>query len=770
MILGACVALASMLGGPTGDEHGVVALRQALLDVTTNRRLLAVAAHPDDEDLATLVVERRRDGVRTAVALGTRGEGGQDEIGPELYRSLGVVRTREMEEAAAIHGARIRYLDLPDFGFSKTSEETLGVWGKDEAIRRLVRIVRDFRPHVMISNHDTKSGHGNHQVMGAAMLDAFDRAADPAFAPELGPAWSVAKCYVRSPRDRADVVVRARERDPVRGVTFFDLAAEALRHHRSQGTWDTLIGSEDGVRSYELMRTRVGKARESGLFDRVPSTSDELRSAGASREATAVDELVAEFRAVAIPSRPDDLAPWIAERLGRARALAARASGEPAARLASFAGRVENALVCALGAELDVDVVPEVSVPGEPIGVRARFSTLREVEWRGATLDGPIAGATIAAPLVGAAGDVRFAGRLDSGVHATRPAEEHLYDADADRPAIAVDARFRFDGEEIALRERTLLDVSTPIEIDVSPRRVLGRAGAPALVSVRLQNRLERPWRGTLRVGGRDVKAVSLRARADAAETIEIGDAPASRETRIVDVVADGSDHPIAQASVDVKACSVVVAPGLRVGVVETYDRTASDTLRALGVEYRPLEAADLATGDLRSLDTIVVDLRGYGVRPDLRENAQRLVEWVRAGGHLVVFYQKTGDWKPEYAPLPLAISGDRVTVETAPVQILRPEHPLLSLPNRVYPESFDGWVQERGLYFPKEYDRGYEELLAMADPGEKPLRGGLLFCRAGKGSYVYTSLVWYRQWRELQEGALAVFANLVSYPRYREP
>src|SRR5262249_18321335 len=141
VILAAAVTLASTVA-LGGDEHGVVALRQALLDATTDHCLLAVAAHPDDEDLATLVVERRRDGVRPAVARGPRGEGVQDEIGPELYRALGVVRTREMEEAAAIHGARIHYLDLVDFGFSKTAEETLGIWGKDEALRRLVRVVR----------------------------------------------------------------------------------------------------------------------------------------------------------------------------------------------------------------------------------------------------------------------------------------------------------------------------------------------------------------------------------------------------------------------------------------------------------------------------------------------------------------------------------------------------------------------------------------------------------------------------------------------------
>ncbi|MBI3848281.1 MAG: PIG-L family deacetylase [Planctomycetes bacterium] len=766
------LSLSLIVSSPPGGEGGVIALRQALQDVTTDYRLLAVAAHPDDEDLATLVVLRRRDGVRTDVALGTRGEGGQDEIGPELYRSLGVVRTREMEEAAAIHGAQVHYLDLADFGFSKTADETFGIWGKDEALRRLVRIIRRVRPQVMISNHDTKSGHGNHQVMGRAMIDAFERAADPAFAPELGAPWAVAKCYVRSPRSRANVVIESQERDPTRGVTYFDLAAEALRHHRSQGTWDSLIGGEDGARGYERVLTRVGTGNETSLFDHVPTLVDRLRTSGASAEARALDDITAQFRSVAIPSHPEALAPWIAGNLTRVRSLAGGARDrDVASALQDFAGRIEQALICSLGARIDVAVKPAIVVPGEPVRVTARFTSIgTPLDSVRLGLSGPLLGASIAAPSPADSHDLLFAGRLDAGVTATRPVEDHLYDYDEDRPALEIRANCRVSGADVSLSKRLPLDVTSAIEVEVSPRILLMRGGVPAMTAVRLHNRLERPWTGRLVVSGREPLAISLPARGEASQTIELASSNAPVETRTIQLVADGVNTPVSSTDVTTRMANVSVAPGLRVGVVETYDRTASDALRALRVDSRTLAAADLATGDLQSFDTIVVDLRGYGVRPDLRENARRLVEYVKNGGHLVVFYQKPGDWKSEYAPLPLLLSSDRVTVETAPVKILLPDHALMSIPNRIYAEDFEGWVQERGLYFSKEHDSAYEELLAMADPGEKELRGGVLFCRAGRGSFIYTSLVWYRQLRELHEGALKAFANFISYPKIKEP
>jgi hypothetical protein len=218
------------------------------------------------------------------------------------------------------------------------------------------------------------------------------------------------------------------------------------------------------------------------------------------------------------------------------------------------------------------------------------------------------------------------------------------------------------------------------------------------------------------------------------------------------------------------------VPGGLRVGFVRSYDASTEAALREIGVEVVPLDSLALARGAFEGLHTIVVDIRGYLDRPDLRAHNQRLLDWVRRGGHMVVTYHKTFEWNVEhfdedevspggFAPYPLRLGRQRVTQADAPVTHLQPDHPLFHHPNTISAEDWDGWIQERGLYFPLDFDERYVELLAMADPGEDQLPSSTLYARYGEGTYLYTALGWYRQLGAFVPGAYRVFANLVSLP-----
>ena len=226
----------------------------------------------------------------------------------------------------------------------------------------------------------------------------------------------------------------------------------------------------------------------------------------------------------------------------------------------------------------------------------------------------------------------------------------------------------------------------------------------------------------------------------------------------------------------------VSVTPGLRVGVIRSYDNTTVDALRQMGASVVLLDSTDLAHARFDSLHTVVVDIRAYLVRPDLRAHNAKLLHWVRKGGHLVVNYHKTFEWNPGqqtggffdavveipdegFAPYPLLLSRDRVTHEDAPVELLQPSHVVFHTPHEITESDWAAWVQERGLYFPTEYDTRYQELVAMNDPGEAPLGGGLLLANVGTGTYLYTSLVFYRQLEALNAGAWRLFANVVSLP-----
>jgi hypothetical protein len=230
------------------------------------------------------------------------------------------------------------------------------------------------------------------------------------------------------------------------------------------------------------------------------------------------------------------------------------------------------------------------------------------------------------------------------------------------------------------------------------------------------------------------------------------------------------------------RVLGVDVADGLQVGVVESYDGTFTEALRVLGIEPVLLDSAALASADLSSLHTIVVDIRAYLARSDLRRYNDRLLDWVASGGHLMVNYQKTFEWNPDsrdpfdpektnpdnLAPYPIVLGRDRVTLEDAPVEVLVPDHPLLTTPNAINENDWTGWVQERGLYFPESYDDRYTELFSLHDPGEEPLRGATLLAHYGEGSYLYSALVWYRQLHRYHQGAFRIFANIISYPLTR--
>jgi hypothetical protein len=202
-----------------------------------------------------------------------------------------------------------------------------------------------------------------------------------------------------------------------------------------------------------------------------------------------------------------------------------------------------------------------------------------------------------------------------------------------------------------------------------------------------------------------------------------------------------------------------------------SFDKTLEHSLAALGVTASELSVEDIQNGRLDQYHTIIIDNRGYQAHPELIAANSKLLDHVRAGATLIVLYHKDDEWnpdekknRPQLAPYPIILSGDRVTEEDAPVKFLQHGHPLLNSPNRIRSADFDGWIQERGLYYPKEWDRRYQALLETADKDESPLRGGLLVTRYGRGNYIYTSMVWYRQLGAGVPGAYRMFANMINY------
>lgn len=687
--------------------------------------VMNLAAHPDDEDGNTLAYYRHHENAVAYSVIYTRGEGGQNEAGPELYERLGAIRTAETEAAARILGTQVFFLNFYDFGYSKTADETFAEWsrdrrgfwdtgdpvvgveeGRDRVTARLVYLIRKLKPDVIFTNHDTltvgpNTQHGHHQVVGQTAYDAFALASDGSFHPEQlqedgVDLWQPKRLFLRQWRnpDGPDVAVPVGDPCPNRLLQAVedctDIAVRAAGQHFSQG--------------FDRFAPRF---RADTTYFRL------LRSAE---------------RAEALPAGAEDLAVKLE--------LSPRSNPLPLDyRVASGRAQAHSLM----------------SAPHPPPVV---------VRGAGAPEDWPL----------------------------TLPAHVAQYDR-----MTTVPSAFYQTSDEGFLRFPSEIAPPTIIDLPPSPIRLVPGENqisveiatydpAATVVEVRLKiipegGMTQAAHRSNLTLMPDDTKAIF---KFDLSEDIQPG-----RYRIEIGAMATPTSAPAAPYIATRPAAvlpDVSAADGLRVGFVRSYDDVTENALRAMGADVTALDSMALAAGDLSQFDTIVLDIRAYLVRADLRQHNQRLLGWVRQGGHLVVGYHKTFEWNPGqsggffdmdvvevpengWAPYPLRLGRNRVTREDAPIEVLRPDHVLFQAPHEIVLEDWNDWVQERGLYFPGDYDERYAELLSMNDPGEDPLPGSLLLTNYGEGTYLYSSLGWYRQLEALNPGAWRMFANLVSLP-----
>lgn len=739
------VLLALLLAAP--------ALAQSI-DAPAPRVVMNLAAHPDDEDGLTLAHYRHAEDAVAYSVIYTRGEGGQNEIGPDLYERLGAIRTAETEAAARILGTQVRFLNFYDFGYSKFAAEAFEEWGgRDSVTARLVYLVRKLKPDVLFTNHDTVTvgnrQHGHHQAVGLSAYDAFALAADPAFHPEqlAEPGvdlWQPKRLFLRlrSGRDTADVRVPVGTAVAARSAS--DIATEAVAEHRSQGFDKFAPRFRADTTYFALLRAAPGVPPLSdGATDLTEGLAPNPHAAEAGL-AYLIDSgrITPTLPASARIVPADSVAlPGAAVPVFWTEDVTFYHGPEPAPVEVVFSGAVDTV----------VTVPPELE-PGAPLAVL----------------------------------------RLPPDAAPTLPKETRQYDRMLSTPPVQVAVRVPGDERALYYAAHLPLEIAPPLTVEVAEAVMLpSREALPRV--------LLRPGPNRLTVEGRRYDAglatVPLRAEvvigdrsiAVAEQTAALSGTDWREEVEIAlpDTLAPGSYSVTVRAGEVTEEVEGVVLPairvarGLRVGIVTSYDDATEQALRTLGADVVPLDSVALARGRFDGLHTIVVDIRAYLVRSDLRRFNQNLLGWVERGGHLVVTYQKTFEWNPAYddpfvegrknpdgfAPYPLLLGRDRVSYEDAPVTLLRPDHVLFRAPNAITESDWDGWVQERGLYFPSGYDGRFTELLAMHDPGEEPLPSSTLLARHGAGTYLYTALGWYRQLDAYNPGATRLFANLVSLP-----
>ena len=791
-------------------------LHQALLDLTNTTTVMCVAAHPDDEDGTTLTVLRRKFGVHTVSLFSTYGEGGQNAIGPELYEELGVIRARETMEAARIQGSEPHFLGLKDFGFSKSAAETFRVWGHEEALRRMVFKIRELRPDVIITNHDTTSGHGHHQATGQLVLEAFDAAADSKRFPEQlsrVSVWQPGRLFVRArpaaagnpaappanaPADKF-VTIDPNERDPIRGTIYAEQALAALQKHASQGPWPASIAERlRGNPSGQLPSIRYRLARDAAGAPSFPAEAKTLLD-GLPTAPQVMPPTLDGRSLTQILDQPDRILNALIDWRRRARGASTE---EDPQRSRLVSARIDRALALAAGVTVSVSANSDISVPGTPNAFTVNISNEgnRTVLIKKLTLVGwgkvvPLD------PAEQLSADTETLTPVDLVTPPTAaitvPHAEHLYDDLLFGHRFVAQTELEIDGAKFSVKAEKNWDVVPAVEItNVSPspcvrtEETLGRCDN---FRVTLTNHSAKPFAGLVSLTngagqhGRKVShQVQLAPLETRTENFSNYDARPSREIlgqlrQTASVVISISSDPkgqsfdrtnsISERTITITYADARVARDLRVGYVPSFDQTLKQSLDALGVAAHELKMEEIKEGELSGWDTIIIDNRGYYAHPELIAANSRLLNYVQEGGTLIVFYHKDSEWnpnpnrgRPQLAPYSITLGDERVTEEVAPIRFIQPRHRLLTYPNRISAADFNNWIQERGLYYPEEWDPHYTALFSTSDKGEKALRGGLLVASYGRGNYIYTGMVWYRQLAAGVPGAYRMFANMISY------
>ena len=781
------------------SQEDRIALYQALLDLTNPWTVMCIAAHPDDEDGTSLIVMRRKYGAHTVSLFSTFGEGGQNAIGPELYEELGAIRARETMAAAEIQGSEPYFLGLKDFGYSKSADEAFRVWGHDEALRRMVLQIRKLRPDVIITNHSvTNNDHGHHQATARLELEAFDAAADPKRFPEQlkdgVTTWQVQRLFVRARGNQAQadnpqpVTIDPNDRDINRKTTFAEEALSALQKHATQGPWPKTVAqmaarftnSSDGrlpLIRYRLVREATGAE---------PLTKD-------ANSFLAGLVIPREMQPRLVPWNPDDS--WISlnEReqvlpklLAMAKAFHQKNSPQDIMAMSAVAAldkRLNTAIAIAAGISVTLAPADHFLIPGRPTNFSLIISNSNALELKpkaffsgvgddfrhvNVFMDAPSTitvskGKTIAT----------FVEGVPNKTLPTVPHSEHLYDNRFAGISVAVGGLVEIEGVDIPLFASTFVDVAPPVEIeriDPSPLILTPRSVNKGLTfTINLINHENTEFRGILSAQRKTV-AVSLPALVPQAVQLKLSQGLPAKTSELRFTVSGSTAE---SATIPVAFADANTAPNLRVGYIRGFDYSLPNALSALGVESKELSVDEVKTADLQKYSTIIVDNRVYESQPELIAANQKLFDYAKDGGTLIVFYHKSFEWnpderrkRPQLAPYKLILGDERITDENAPITFLEPQHPLLNSPNKINEEDFVGWIQERGLYYPKDWDPQYHALLQSTDPGEAPLKGGLLVAEYGRGHYIYSSMVWYRQLRAGVPGAYRMLANMISYGR----
>lgn len=784
--------------------------------------VLYIAAHPDDENTTAISYFSNTVKARTAYLSLTRGDGGQNIIGPELRELLGVIRTQELLAARATDGGEQRFTRANDFGYSKHPDETLAIWNKDEVLSDVVWAIRTFKPDVIINRFDHRSPgstHGHHTSSAMLSVEAFDLVNDPSkYADQLQytDTWQPTRQFFNTSwwfyggrdafakADKSNLVkVDVGTYYPGYGLSNAEISALSRSQHKSQGFGNTgTRGTSDTY--FELLRGTMPTNND--VFEGIDTSWGRVK--GSATVAALLKSVEANFdhanpsksipelvKAYAELQKLDDKH-WKTIKEKEIKNLIAACSG-------LYLEAVANTATATTGEEVTIRLE---AINRSPIGMTIHHVTLplgkkvaisselkNNIRYRGeGTLSITSDIASTNAYWLENSGtlgmyrvdDRRLIGKPEtprtntatfeitiSGVPMTF--EKSIVYKYNDRVKGEVYQYFEIVPEASAsIADKVLIFSNAdakkiPVIVTAHKDAVSGTLSldipsnwnvSPKSASLTIAKK------GEQQIIDFIVTPPSQQSEGVITPKIKIGATTYDKEL----VTIDYSHIPLQSLFLPSQAKVVrldIERKGDYIGYIQGAGDAVPQNLEQIGYQVAVIKPEEITKERLAQFDAIVVGIRAYNVVEELQSKQPTLLEYVKEGGTMIVQYNTSGRRSSTKtgAPYTLKLSRDRVTDEYSDVKVLAKDHPLMNFPNKITQKDFEGWTQERGLYFPDEWSDEYTPILSMQDKGETPKNGSLLVAPYGEGHYIYTGLSFFRELPAGVSGAYRIFANMLS-------
>ncbi|WP_395066887.1 PIG-L family deacetylase [Flavobacterium sp.] len=786
--------------------------------------VLYIAAHPDDENTKLISYLSNEKNARTGYLSLTRGDGGQNLIGPELRELLGVIRTQELIEARKIDGGEQFFSRANDFGFSKNPDETLQIWDKNQVLSDVIWVIRNFKPDVIINRFDHRSPgttHGHHTSSAMLSVEAFDKVNDASIYPDqlqLTSTWQPKRLFFNTSwwfygsKEKFDAADKTNLSKIQTGVYYEqfgksnqEIAALSRSRHQSQGFGSSGTRGEEE----EYLEFLKGESLQdkTNIFEGIDTTWNRVKNGKEIGEilsnvqinfdyknpATSIPELL---KAYSLINKLEDLH-WKKIKLEEIKKIISACTGLYLEATTKSNEITKNKLFM-----VDLEVINRSSVKMIWKGIES-FSVYKNI-LKDTELTNNIS------KIVSVELNIPNEFQYNQPYYLKEKGTVGMYRVEDQKnigkPDIIREATVIFlieiNGITIPF-ERNIVykynddvkgEVYQPLDIvpivtsSIQEKVYIFPNNKDKIVSVKIKAgkeningavHLEVPnnWKVTptsiaFSIKNKDEEQMAVFTVSPSKDASEI----VIKSIVTVDEIQYDKDkidinYPHIYKQMVLKpAESMAIKLNIKTNNEKiAYIMGAGDevpkSLKQMGYEVSIIKPEEISTEKLQNFDVIMTGIRAYNVVNGLALKQNILLDLVKNGKTMIVQYNTMDEFvTKDFAPYSLKISRDRVTEENAEVRFLAPENPILNVPNKISTKDFEGWKQEQGLYYPSEWDKNFIPIISANDKGETPKNGAILVANYGKGKYIYTGISFFRELPEGVAGAFRLLANMIAY------